>query len=667
MDKLIYTYALIKSLYDQEEDYIDCFCPFVIKSFSEKQFLNSVSIQRIMNKKFNLDIPLHVLNNILTRLMARKHISKKGNGYELTGMGKGYLNKFETDKDVDRRINALIQDMKLFFNEKGVYLDSEGIQNLIYGFISRNIKPLIEFVNPSSSCKLNIPRLDGNENVLAEYILNAEEHKPDHYNTLHDMVLGSIISVVVYAKEPSQIIETENKLFKCEIFLDTNFVLSVLGLHTPEFNDPAKELFSLLKKYEFDLKVFNFTLNEISSVVGGYIKERHNYPKNIRISSLYGSLAKKGWEKTDVIDFITNLEYYLKEKGIEVEHTRINTSTYEPSENKLRMLISRHKPLQEVIPQNHDLAAIEKVMEIRGKEIRNIEDSSALFLTSDHRLSQFNFIEMGHKENGTVCEVILDKLLTNILWLKDPSADISLKSIIESYSRDLFIKKSIWNKFRSVLEELVQKDKLKEEDVSMLLYHNYIEPVLREYDDEDINKINDEFVLKEAEKAAAYKEKHTSELIEETKEKFAEQMKEELSKVKAENKEELSKVKAENKEELSKVKKEAEEELFKVKAENKEILRKSIEKEVSLYLYLASGAMIIVALYLIYVGYTVSQSFKLDSLYTVIAIILLGGGGLTGIFKRFREYLKNPLVNLLFKRRVEEQNSVNEDIKFSNV
>lgn len=655
MDNLIYTYALIKSLYDQEEDYIDCFCPFVIKSFSEKQFLNPASIQKIISEKFNLDIPLHVLNSILTRLMAKKHISKRKNGYELTGMGKGYLNKFETDKDVDRRINALIQDMKLFFSEKGAYLDSEEIQNLIYVFLNRNIKPLIEFVNPSSSCKLNIPRLDGNESILAEYIVNAEEHKPEYYNTLHDMVLGSIISVVVYAKESSQIIETENKSFKCEIFLDTNFILSVLGLHTPEFNDPAKELFSLLKKYEFDLKVFNFTTNEISRVIGAYVKERKNYPKNIKINSLYSSLAKKGWERSDAMDFVSNLELTLNNEGIEIEHTKLDMHTYEPDNKKLRMFISRYKPLQEEISQNHDLAAIQKVKEKRGREIRKIEDSIALFLTSDNRLSQFNFIEMGHKEDGTICEVISDKLLTNILWLKDPNANVSLKAIIESHSRDLFINKSIWNKFRSVLQKLVEKHKVKDDDVSMLLYQSYIEPVLREYDDEDINKIDEEFVLKEVEKAAANKEKHTEDLLKETEEKFTERMKEEVSKVKKETEEEISKVKRESMEEISRIKTESEEKISEMEKEKMEEISKiEAEKDANMYSNIIAFILTIAIVYLLYIIYLKFQEANLSQFYSALIVAVIGSGGIYTIWKRLKLFIKNILINPLYQKKLDE-------------
>ena len=89
-----------------------------------------------------------------------------------------------------------------------------------------------------------------------------------------------------------------------------------------------------------------------------------------------------------------------------------------------------YKGDQQLFHQNHDLFAIEKIKELRRYSIRKIEESKFFFLTSDRKLSRFNYLEMGHQSNGTICEIILDTLLTNILWLKDPRAKLSLKSII---------------------------------------------------------------------------------------------------------------------------------------------------------------------------------------------------------------------------------------------
>lgn len=88
MEKLIYTYALIKSIFDQEEDYIDAFWPFVIKTFLAGRFMDSCSIQRNLKENFDLEMPLHVLETVVNRAKRKGYIAKqKEKRYNLTDKG----------------------------------------------------------------------------------------------------------------------------------------------------------------------------------------------------------------------------------------------------------------------------------------------------------------------------------------------------------------------------------------------------------------------------------------------------------------------------------------------------------------------------------------------------------------------------------------------------
>jgi hypothetical protein len=294
MDRIIYTYALIKSLYDLEEDYVDCFLLFIIKSFSNKNGLNPTLIQKEVKSNYKLHIPIHVLNKILYRAIKRDLLDKDGKLYYITKEGRDYLDNSETENQVNRRIRALIDDMKTFFGQEGYNLSSDDVMDLLCSFINKNIKILVYFVNPSNSKKITYKKLDGNENILVKYIEIAEKNKPDHYITLRDMILGSLISVIVYSKKTAQVSDIKDKWFKCQIFLDTNFIFSLLGLHTDNFNEPAQELFKLLKRYDdFELKVFDFSIDEINNVLRNYSEEYKRYPKNIKINSLYSNLRAK--------------------------------------------------------------------------------------------------------------------------------------------------------------------------------------------------------------------------------------------------------------------------------------------------------------------------------------------------------------------------------------
>ncbi len=533
MERLTYTYALVKSLYDQGEDYVDSFWPFTIKVFPPHKPVNLEFIQKALKKIFDLRVPLHVLISILNRAKKKGFIAQRRGKYKVTDGGLKYLDKFETDKEVERRINSLFEDIRQSLNKQDGFLGSDQIHDVLLSFLLKNVESLIEFFNSSAiPSEMAVLKPQGYEKYLIEYIKEAEQHKPEIFKTLQDMFLGSIISVVLNAREPSEMIEIRTRKFKhCQVFLDTNFVFYILNLLTPEFNEPAKELFNQLKKHGFEIKVFSFTVAEICWVINGYIREAHRYPTTIAVGTLYSSLKRKGWTKTDAREFIVNIEGILSEKGIIVEWVEdIDLKNYTPPNDKFGYLISKHKPFQALFAQNHDLAAIEKIKELQGHSVRKIEDSKAFFLTSDARLSRFNFLEMGHKESGTVCEVILDRLLTNLLWLKDPSAELSLKSIIAVHSRDLFVKRRVWDRFYEVLRQLKQKGEVKDEDISMLFYHRNIEYELEEFDETDVDEITTEFVLEKIEEASKLPEEEMQRKIKEKEKEFLRRLEEEVSK-----------------------------------------------------------------------------------------------------------------------------------------
>lgn len=518
MSRIIYTYALIKSLYDQGEDYIDSFWPFAVMVIPERKFSSIGFIKHNLNLQYDLEIPYHVLEAILDRAMIIGCLEKKRwkKKYKITPKGAKYREKLETEKEVSRKIESLIEDVKYFFEEHSILQNSERIRSLILTFLKRNIVPLIEFMKPTNvSDKVEFQRMSGEEEILVEYIKVAEHQKPEHYKTLEKMILGSIISVILFAEEPSDIFEIGKRKFKqCQVFLDTNFVFSLLELHEKEFNKPAKELFDLLKKNGFNIKIFDFTVDEICKVIKDYGQVAHRYPRNISVGGTYGTLSRKKWTKTDAVNFITNIEKALQQKGIEIEQTNVDLKFYEPLDDNIRVQITRFKREISSYTINHDTAAIEKIKELRVKSSRKIEDSEAFFLTSDFKLSTLNFREMGHREKGTICEVILDKLLAIILWLKNPNSTPPLKLIMAAYSRDLFIRREIWNKFYETVDKMKKDGKISEEDISALFYQNYIEDVLKEYDETEICEITEEFVLEEVEKALKFPEEEVKRRIE---------------------------------------------------------------------------------------------------------------------------------------------------------
>jgi len=278
------------------------------------------------------------------------------------------------------------------------------------------------------------------------------------------------------------------------LFLDTNIVLKLLGLHYGEFKEPVKELFKLIRNNKFKLFVFDFTLEEARTVLNACPQEIEPSEK-IKINSVCAYLKREERKNNAEIQYISaNLENLLKKENIDVWRTGISISSYTPTDEKLLSLLKDRKPNQRRAPRFCDVAAVEYIRHLRKNElILKLEESKALFLTGDRILSKLVH-DNYHKIDNSISEVILDKLLTNLLWLNNPSIDVNIDSIVASCCKDVFINRDIWVTFINVFNELKNKGDLTEEDYRSLFYLNYIEEALGGYTQRDLGKITPEFV-----------------------------------------------------------------------------------------------------------------------------------------------------------------------------
>lgn len=514
MDRLIISYALIKNCWHAGHEYLDCFCPFILNVMPANQTPRDLQgIKDLVNSKYDLDVPLHTLGIIMRRLKANKCVdidvdkNRKSRPlherYLLTEEGLRHQQSAELESEVERRIAALHVDIRQFILEKHNWVVSEeDIKTSLLSLLKKNTAPLVEYFNPTDTPRhLNVSNIISKlGNYIVDYIEVADREKPAHYTTLHDLLLGAILCTVLNVQDLRKI--TEPRHNKCTLYLDSNFMLSALGLHEEVFNDSASELIALAKNKNFKLSIFNFTVNEICRVLNGYLTEGEKYPQNIKIeNSIYSNLKRKGWTKVDTRNFISSIEDKIRSMGIELDvENDIDIDSYVVDTSR-RLAMSAYKMDQPRPSQNHDFAAIDTIKRIRRHSIRKLSNTNAFFLTSDTRLSAYDFERMGHKQDGTIAEVMLDSLLTNIIWLNDPGANVSLKSIVALHSHGLFIKREIWLKFYDALVKARQQDKIDDQDISNLFYANFIEEQLLNESTSSAALINEQYVTDMVEKA----------------------------------------------------------------------------------------------------------------------------------------------------------------------
>ena len=68
IDKMIYSYALAKAMYEKEKDYIDTYYTFILKILPiDKTLLDLDCVSKKVEEKFKIIIPEVSLKSIITR------------------------------------------------------------------------------------------------------------------------------------------------------------------------------------------------------------------------------------------------------------------------------------------------------------------------------------------------------------------------------------------------------------------------------------------------------------------------------------------------------------------------------------------------------------------------------------------------------------------------
>jgi hypothetical protein len=504
-------YALFKTLYDKNNNILECFYPFFLRSLVSNKSNNAVGTQERIKRNYNIYIPIHVLDRLCLLGIDKKHIksisSEKRNNWPilLEEDGNNFLDQLETESDVERKINYLSSSLSKYLEEFDIIYNTDKVTELLLSFIKKNNADIYTFFlggDHSSS----FGELTDIEIRILEYCIIVNNKYPDQYEILNQIFLGSVYEsfLVLNEKEIDGVINYD--FSNCKIYFDANFLFHLFGFHDNEYALPARELFSILTENKFQFRVFDFTISEMTRLLRGYINEAYKYPKTIKIDSLYSTLKRSGKTESDVIEIIINLENMLLKKNIFKKSTGIELEDYIAQNRELNQLLWNEKPHQHNYYHNHDIALLEKIKAIRTKKLFRFEDADCYVVTSDFKLARINHEKMGHKTDSSIEEVLLDRILTNLLFIKKPTAHVTLNSIISMFSRNMFIKHSVWENFYSIINTLKGDGKIDDNQIVNLFYRNYVEFVLIRINEND-NVITPDFILDEIEKSCLLRAK----------------------------------------------------------------------------------------------------------------------------------------------------------------
>lgn len=398
---------------------LDVFIPIVKKCLHHisdgKAEIKGANISEIADQillDWQIEIPIPVLRTILMQISKELKDNDDANSFVLNTDGSFWIKRFVFE-DFDEQIK-----------------DSE-----------RNVKELQ--IAYQKFCKIfNVPTSDGKDvirfieqhkDTLAHYLSNSDcPDKTDYsltakfvdyfkqvkplYEEIRDLYLGSTISCAIGY-------QFDNLKNDVTLLLDTNFIISLLDLNTPESTKTCSKLLQICKKSGYSFIILPETKDEIQSLLEYKSRcfDKVVLQKNVNKEDVFCACERRGLNSADLMRISDNIDLDLAQFDIRIlpNSTSLrNKAKFSKEYTTLKSYRNNDKAAL------HDAMAILYVREKRGKNIKSFEKVNCWFVNNSIT-HDFEHDAIENIINGNTAEqqpeIIKADDLLNILWLSTPS------------------------------------------------------------------------------------------------------------------------------------------------------------------------------------------------------------------------------------------------------
>lgn len=331
-DKLIGSLAILKSRMVLGNDFISTYIPFVARVLIDINTESGISITEVMEgfgKEYGFSIDRPAMTTILNKCAKNGLIKKKKNAtYEIV------LEKCESvainAHDVNlqyQKYNDVVNKLKEYYKiEYDIQLDIQEIETLLMSFLNENSSKTIitrfdDLIEDEHSAKQH-------HYIISKFIKKCQKDDVVTFQLIIDLAVSYLFtSAIAYGEGDEQSRIDEYRDLK--LYLDTPFVLRVLGLNGEEMKDAANAMLDQLYDMNCRFYIFSHTYDEINQI----LKDCYKWIEDPQYNAFYASYAlrtfvEKKFTKADVQEYIDTLENKLKYYKIQIDDTDYYAGKY---------------------------------------------------------------------------------------------------------------------------------------------------------------------------------------------------------------------------------------------------------------------------------------------------------------------------------------------------
>lgn len=404
---------------------LDIFVPIAKKAL---HFMNSnkshykgesiMEIHDIIFENYGIDIPIPVLKIILS--VIANEINETDEIIFVLNKDNSFWLKDYVFSDYDEKINEYqseVNTLQLLFGE---FCSANGLDstenNCIIKFIEKNRYSISKYFANSKT-------QNGHDYIIEAKFIENFRNNPAVFNLIKKIYLGSILTCYL---------DYQPKDIKMEVILllDTNFIISLIDLNTPESTHTCNKLLEVCKNIGYNFRVLNDTIDEIQSLINYKAKNYDNaiIVKYVNKEDIYNACERRNLSRTDLDRISDNIENTLSELGISIIPYTVSLRNKAKFSSEYKILKNYRNTDKAAL---HDAEAILYVKEKRIKRIKEFEKVNCWFVnntvTYDSENEGINPLLNPDKTEYQPEIIKVDDLL-NILWLSNPGINTSVEN-----------------------------------------------------------------------------------------------------------------------------------------------------------------------------------------------------------------------------------------------
>lgn len=505
-NKIVGNLALLKVIWDSEISLIDIYIPFLATLIYKNKY-TTIETQKIIddfNEEYGIAIPHHPMITILDHARQKDLIRKSPDGmvfypvkekvleYEFTSISEDTVTKKEI------LVNDLIKFVKENYDNE---LSNEDALKCILIVLKEYDLEII------GKKKYDINSDKKSEFFVHKYIEHIFLNDKEKYNYFVDLAIGNVLVNSLFFDEISN---SSSKLNGCKYYLDTPFIIRLLGLEGEYREESYKFLVQELQKNGGKCYMFQHSYNELMDILSDcerWVNNEKFDPSKASPILIY--FIEKNFTKSDVRLIIANVDNKLSNLSIKIVDLPLVPTEYiyQISEEKLfDVIVNIYKKRNNFFVLSEKEDSIWKDVKSisiayrkrKNKRPKYIEKAAEIFVTTNASLSyaaKLYDIEV-NKVTNIIPVCLTDTLIGTYLWLFSPVKSTKMiedKIIADCYAA-LKPDEILLKKFTNEVDKLKSTGNISADDSYILKSHPVAWKLLEEKTMGDVNNFHDRTV-----------------------------------------------------------------------------------------------------------------------------------------------------------------------------